>query len=191
VAGISVRFGSTDARKYASVTVESQPMPVTGDLRIILVNPTTGDSIAYYRNFDLEYLPMVAGGFQKVKGDYNKISQNIDYIDNSEAEFLLSDNPHKVFKGCLLNSAGIPLTPQFYRMGITESKAYKAIGNYSRFNFEHRRMDMIEGSFTSLMYAPDNNQEFYYPVSLHKQYRFADLVGDDTRFILCAPLEWI
>lgn len=189
VAGISVRFGDTDARKYASVTVESQPIPVTGDLRIILVNPTTGASIAYYRNFDLEYLPMVAGGFQKVKGDYNIITQNQDYIDKSEGQFLLSDNPHKVFKGCLLNSSGIPLSPSFYRMGVTESKAYKAIGNYARFNFEHRRMSMIEGSFTSLMYAPQNNQEFYYPVSLHKQYRFVDLAGQDKRFLLCSPVE--
>lgn len=189
VAGVFVRFGDTDARRYASVTVESHPIPVNGDVRIILVNPTTGDSVAHYRNFDLEYLPMVAGGFQKVKGDSEIITQTTNYPDKSEREIRISDNDHKVFKGCMLNSAGVPLAGDFYRLGISEHKRYKQLVNWINYNLEHRRMDMIEGDFKTVMFNPSNNQEFYYPIGLHKQYRFVDIEGDDTRFMLSAPLE--
>ena len=190
VNGIYVRFGDTDARRYTSASIESNPIPVSGNLYIILVNPSPGPNVtAYYRGVELEYLPMVAGGFQKVRGDYELITQTDNYRDKGEREIGISDNIHKVFKGCLLDSAGIPFTPDWRRLGIDEHKSYKKLCNYALFNFEHRRMDMIEGSFSELMYAPANNQEFYYPISLHKQYRFVDIPGKDKRFLLCSPLE--
>jgi hypothetical protein len=190
VAGIFVRFGDIDARRYTGTSVESQPIPVSGDMRIIIVNPINNpDVTAYYRGFELEYLPMVAGGFQKVKGDSWNLIQTTDYPDKSEREIKISNNLHKVFKGCMLDSAGVPLTPEWYRLGVDEEKDYKQLINFMSFNLERRRMDMIEGDFKTLMYYPENNQEFYYPIGLHKQYRFVDIPGEDIRFMLSAPLE--
>lgn len=187
---ITVRFGDTDTRRYTSVTLESQPMPVSGDVRVILYNPSSGDgnTMAFYRGFDFEYRPMVAGGFQNVKGDYFQTTNANAFPDKTEEEVNLADNLHKVFKGCLLNSQGVPFTQDFKRYGVDESKRYHQLTNTKKFNHEQRRYWFIEGSFTGITCAPENNQENIVPVGLHYQYKFVDL-PESRIFMLGAPLE--
>jgi hypothetical protein len=198
---ISVAFGDTDTRRYTSVSLESHPIPVTGDLRVILYNPSggggwlgdllnLGDVIAYYRGFELEYLPMVAGGFQKVKGDSWEVTQDTNFPDKRDLQVTISDNQHKVFKGCLLDGAGVPFTADWYRFGVDEHLHFKQLTARQFFNLEHRRMDMVEGDFKTLMFAPENSQELYYPIGFHKQYRFMDFGESvDRRCELSPPLE--
>jgi hypothetical protein len=147
------------------------------------------DSLTYIKNFNVDYYPYIANGYIQVNGDYVETQNANTYPDKTEEEVFLSDNPHKVFKGCLLNSAGIPLTPEFYRLGIDETKHYNEIINNIKFNLEQRRYWFIEGSFTGLTCQPENNQENIQPIGLQFQYRFSDIAGQDKRFMLGVPLE--
>lgn len=180
-----------DKRKWQSVSIESAPIPINGNLYIALINSTrtSHNQTQFFRNLEFEYMPMVAGGFRAVKGDSEKITQATDYKDKSEREIFVDNNPHKVFKGCLLDSDGIPLPAQWYKMGVAQYRRYKQWVNYDNFNLEHRQMDMIEGDFKTIFYNIANNPTQIFPIGFHKQYRFTDLAGDDTRFILSPPMD--
>jgi hypothetical protein len=186
---IYVNWGEigADKTKFASVTVESSPIPISGELYILLLG--SSERVVMMRNIDFEYFPFAAGGFKPVKGEkwtFTQTAQN--WPDKSEEEVYLSDNLHKVFKGCLLNSAGVPLSADFYRLGVSESKRYLQLTNYYKFQLEQRRYWMIEGSFSGLMYNTLQDPDSHYPLALHKQYRFTDL-ETPRRFMLGAPLE--
>jgi hypothetical protein len=186
---LNVQFGDSDTRKYASLSVESQPIPCNGNLRIILLNEGRDGHVNYFRNVEFEYFPMVAGGFQRVKGETDYFTQSQqNWPDKSTGEVFLSDNINKVFKGCLLNSSGIPLTADFYRLGINETKRYLQLTNFYKFQLEQRRYWFIEGSFSGLMFNSNHDPDDHYPLGLHKQYLFADL-DTPKRFILGGPLE--
>ncbi len=190
VAGIFVRFGNIDARKYTSVTVDSQPIPVTGDMRIILVNPI-GGATAFYRNFTLEYMPMVAGGFIKVKGEYVQRAQNgINFSDKSAEPIYLADNRHKVFQGAMLDLSGASTTPEWYRYGLPdERREYKDLTNLAEFNLLYRRFWEIQGTFRGTTYRPQNNYAGFLPMGFHKPVRFEDIPGEHRRFILVVPWD--
>jgi hypothetical protein len=178
-----------DATIYHSTNVESQPIPINGTMYICLISIPNGGK-QYFRNIEFEYFPYAAGGFRPVRGEtvtYEQTQQN--WPDKADDKIYLADNPHKVFKGCLLNSLGIPLTPSWYRLGEEETHSYMWWCNYFVFQLQQRRYQMIEGSFSSLMDAPNNDQEVYEPVGPHKQYRFSDVPNIDQRFVLSAPLE--
>src|SRR5690606_35995214 len=100
-----------------------------------------------------------------------------------------SDNPHKIFKGCILDNNGIPTTPNWYRLGISESRHYTELANIADYNHHYRRFWEIEGTFTGLRWAANNEQETYHPLSLHKNYRFADLPGENRQFMIASPLD--
>lgn len=194
--GIRYSYGdnapSSRFTEYNSVSVESTPIPISGTLYLVL--PIGGDAnigkYKAYKDIQFAYLPFVAGGFREVKGDYWKFTQGgQDFVDKSEEEVFLSDNTHKIFKGCLLNSTGIPLTPDWYRMGTSEHKAYNQLTNYNKFQLEQRRYLLIEGTFDGLFSVADNNRTNPQPVGLHTQYRFSDIPAMDQRFILGVPLE--
>jgi hypothetical protein len=88
----------------------------------------------------------------------------------------------------LLDFAGRPFTPDFHRYGVDESKRYTQLTNFNKFNLEQRRYWMIEGSFTGITCAPQNNQEAITPLGLHYRYRFVD-VPEIRIFMMGAPLE--
>jgi hypothetical protein len=191
--GIDISYAAgEDTREFHSASVESLSVPVNGDLYIVFRQTTSGSAGTYIRlrGFSIEVKPFIAGGYLQVTGESQTFTQTAqDFPDKSEAEVFLSDSGHKILKGCLLDSSGVPLTPDWYRMGMLESKSYLALINFNKFQLEQRRYWMVEGSFTGLFFEYNNNVNHPYPLSLAVIYRFTDLSDFDRRFILCAPLD--
>lgn len=179
-----------DVANWHTYDINSIPVPYDGTLYVMFTNNGDGFNIAYYQNFSIEVKPFIAGGYLQVTGESQTFTQTAqDFPDKSEAEVFLSDSGHKILKGCLLDSSGVPLTPDWHRMGMLESKSYLALINFNKFQLEQRRYWMVEGSFTGLFFEYNNNVNHPYPLSLAVIYRFTDLSDFDRRFILCAPLD--
>jgi hypothetical protein len=174
--------------EYAGFQIEPDEIPFSGTLYVGLCTQGFVGHQAYFKNLNVDYKPYVAGGYLQVKGDYWRVTQEINYPGKSEEEVYVSDNIHKVFKGTLLDLSGNPLTSDFYRLGLSESLHYKQITAMNRFNMIHRRMLHIEGSFKGITFAPQNNINGQMPIGLHKQYRYT-FAETDQRFILSAPLD--
>lgn len=181
---------ATDRTKlYKSVNLTSQSIPVDGTL-YIQITAVMDDGLpnrAIYRNFQIEYLPFVAGGYIQVKGDYWIRSQNKNYPDVGSDEVQISDSPKKLFKGALLFNNGLT-PPNWYRYGIAENRHFKELLNIARFNHSYRRMYAIEGSFNGLTYSTENNQLVKAPVGFFKRYRMVDMT-DPRDFVLVPPLK--
>jgi hypothetical protein len=177
-----------DSGTYTSFSFETPAFPITGRLYICLTNfdPPVGRK-TYYRSFDMEYIPFVAGGYVPVKGDYWIRQQNKVFPDVASDEVNISDSPLRVLKGALLfNDSLTP--PNWYRYGIAENRHFKDLLNIARFNHSYRRMYAIEGTFNGLTYAPENNQLIKAPVCFHKRYRMVDM-ADMRDFVLVPPLK--
>lgn len=185
--------GNDKTKVYKSVSLESQPIPVDGVAYVQLLN-VMDDSMpnhTYFRNFNIEYIPFVAGGYIQVDGDYWLRSQNKSFPDVAEDEVSISDSPKKVFKGALLLNNGSLTAPQWYRYAgfvLPESKHFKELLNIARFNHSYRRMYAIEGTFNGLNYSAQNNQLNKFPIGFHKRYRMVDLTNQRD-FVLVPPLK--
>lgn len=183
---------SDDPRKYHSYSVESQSIPVNGTLYLVLISQGISSFLGprhYFRNVTLEYIPFVAGGYRQVKSEYFKISQNTPYPNKVEDTININCNAHKVFKGCLLDTNGVPLSDEWYRYGLSETRRFNYLTTLQRYNHEYRRFQFIEGSFSGLKQSSNNNQDNLQPIALHKQYRFVDIPGEDRRFMITSPLQ--
>jgi hypothetical protein len=177
-----------DSATYTSFSFTTPQFPINGILYVCLVSfdPPVGRKV-YYRSFDLEYVPFVAGGYVPVKGDYWIRSQNKVFPDVAIDEVQISDAPIRVLKGALL--AGGTLTPaNWYRYGIAENRHFKELLNIARFNHSYRRMYAIEGSFNGLTYSAENDQLVKAPIAFFKRYRMVDMT-DPRDFVLVPPLK--
>jgi hypothetical protein len=188
---INVEFvDTTDKTKiYKSVTLESQPIPEDGVLYIQFLNVMDNNlpNQTYFRNFEFNYLPFVAGGYIQVKGDYWIREQNKVFPDVAKEEVRISDSPKKMIQGSLLVGSNLA-TPTWYRYGIAETRMFKELLNIARFNHSYRRMYAIDGSFNGLNASAANEQLNKFPVSFHKRYRFVDMTNPRD-FVLVPPLK--
>ncbi|HTE24949.1 hypothetical protein [Flavitalea sp.] len=177
----------SDTTKFYSLTVETQTIPVDGTFYFSFITGPTGRTI-YITGFDLEYIPYIAGGYIQVEGDYVQHSQDANNQDNDIEEIMISDSQIQVVEGAMLNAAGLPTNPTWYRGNIVERQHFKGLVNLVRFNMAWRRFWDITGSFTSLDFEPENDQLNKQPIGYHKNYRFIDL-GLVREFILRPPLR--
>lgn len=179
-----------DKRKWASVSIESPPIPATGNLYIALVNDTYPEpQTQFFRNLTFEYIPFIAGGFIKTEGDYWIRTQIKNFTDKTEEKVNLSDTPHKILKGCILDTDENPTNPQWFRFGLTESRHYKELINIGEYNLLYRRFLTIDGTFRGLTYVPDNIPINHAPIGFHKNYRFSNFPGENRQFVLLCPFE--
>lgn len=176
--------------EWTSFDITPPEIPFNGSFYIGLVTTGVTNSTASFKNFSVEYLPFVAGGYIQVKADYWIRSQNKNYPDISDEEVFISDNEHKVFKGSILKlSDGKPTTQSWYRDGVTEIRHYKELINIAEYNMLYRRFWQIEGSFNGLTYSPENNTIEFFPLSLHCVYKFTDITPEERYFMLNTPVE--
>lgn len=182
---------------YKSVNLESQAIPVDGTLYIQLINvmDNSTPNQAYFRNFNFEYRPFIAGGYIQVKGDYWTRLQNKNFPDVADDEVKISDSPRKMLQGALLLADGSLTTPDWYRFTFVgdinpflESKHFKELLNIARFNHSYRRMYALDGSFNGLNCAAENEQLNKFPVRFDKKYRLVDM-AQARDFVLVPPLS--
>lgn len=191
---ISVTFQTSDAtKKFANISVESPTIPVDGTMYIVLANPNqdtlaTPPYIVYFKKFNFEYRPFIAGGYLPVNGDYWQTSQDQNLLDKSDEEIFLSDTPKAVLKGALYqNDLSTLTTKTWRRFGIDESRGFKELANLSRFNHAWRRMWTVEGTFAGLRFTPSNNTTYWEPLSFHRHFFFPDVAKFSGRYFMLVP----
>lgn len=190
---LSKFYGSgEDASQYVSFTLNPPPLPITGNLYIIFMSydAPMGRKV-YYKNFSFEYYPSVAGSYAQVKGDYAQTSQNDRFKDTIDEEVFISDTTQKILQGALYRENLEDLTtPTWRRLGITETRHFKEIGELARFNANYRRMWKIDGQYDGLKFSPAGNSTIIEPLSFHRQYAFPDSsLLNGHYFVLVPPLN--
>lgn len=178
---------------YKSISLESPPIPVDGTLYIQLcaVLDDNLPNMAFFKNFQFEYVPFVAGGYRQVSGDYAQTSQDDNYKDVIDEEVYISDSTKKVLQGSLYRENLTDLTtPTWHRYGVSESRHFKELGELARFNANYRRMWKIDGQFDGLKFSPADNSTIIEPLSFHRQFYFPDSTKlNGHYFVLVPPLS--
>lgn len=173
---------------YGGIDIDPPEIPVDGELYIGLWGSAAVGGHTYYKSFNVEYTPMVAGGYIPVKGDMWNTEQNLNFIDVTDNEIRISDSHPRAIKGNLLRADGVTATtPTWYRYGLTESRHYKELANVGRYNTEFRRFMMFQGTFTSTKSAPQNDPTNTRPISFGDIFKFVDL-PEQPECVLVAPL---
>lgn len=190
---LSKYYGSgEDAAQYATFTLHPPPLPISGNLYILLMSydPPMSRKV-YYKNFSFDYYPSVAGSYAQVRGDYAQTSQNDRYKDVIDEDVYISDSTQKILQGALYRANLEDLTtPTWRRLGRTETMHFKEMGEFARFNNTFRRMWKIDGQFDGLKFTPAGNSIILEPLSFHRQFSFPDsplLTGH--YFVLVPPLN--
>lgn len=177
---------------YRAQSLTSAPIPVDGTAYVQLVNAnslTIGANEAYFKNFTIDYLPFVAGGYVQVKGDYWKTAQDANVKDVIEEEVFLSDSQKKVLRGALLRNDGVTLTtPTWYRYGRSESKHYKELLNLGKYCHYYRRYRKITGLFRGVKCYSENDPTSFFPLGFHKQIKFVNN-SSSRQYVIAPPLD--
>lgn len=185
-----------DTREWFNFSVDSGPLPADGTLYIALnaIGSAGGSNVGaevYWKGFQFTYRMYVFGGFLPVKGDYVSRLQ-AGYSDKIDDEIFVSDAMKGLIKGAIYADANYLTTPEWSILGAGGQYHYKELTNLSEFNFTRKRYWHIEGDFTSTFWAPENNQTNQRPLSIFRNYVFADLpllAGMERQFIFVPPLE--
>ncbi len=176
--------------QYTSFSINVPPLPVKGKMYIGLMNTDSTNTLAYFKNLSIEYLPYINGSLQQIKADYAQTTQNANYKDTIDEEVFISDSPKKVFQGALYRENLIDLTtPTWHRYSVNEQRHFKELGELARFNNNYRRMWKMEGQYDGLKFTPANNATIIEPLSFHRQFSFPDsskMAGH--YFVLVPPL---
>ncbi len=185
--GNSIQQQSDNFAEWSSGRCEAPPSPVDGTIYVAMASNISGNT-PVFRNFRVEFLPFIAGGYKQLKGDYAETAQNINFKDVIDVEVFISDSPRKVFQGSLYRSNLQDLTtPTWHRYGKVESRHFKEIGEIARYNFTYRRMYSVEGSFDGLKYTPVDNGLVIEPLSFHRHYTFPDHPLLNGRYFALVP----
>lgn len=182
--------GNDKTKVYKSVNIESQPIPVDGVAYVQFLN-VMDDGLpnqAYFRNFSIEYIPFIAGGYIQIKGDYAQTSQNTSLKDTIDEEVFISDSPKKVFQGALYRENLTDLTtPTWHRYSVNEQRHFKELGELARYNNNYRRMWKIDGQFDGLKFNPAGDLPLLEPLSFHRHFTFPDSSLLNGRYFVLVP----
>lgn len=96
-----------ELQDWATVSVEAPPLPVAGKIYILLRKNGYNNTVeTYFSNLQFDYIPYIAGTYQKYSGQYDKVEQTAAYKANRDEEFYLYDSPKKLFKGAIKRDNG-------------------------------------------------------------------------------------
>lgn len=189
------RYNITEnTTEWKTVSFSDLVIPANGTMYLLLGtgNVNTNNEV-HFKDIKIELTTYFRGSKFNIKGDYHTNIQNYEFPDNSEQSYKISDSPKRLIKGSFFwtNSSNtrILLTPDFYRYPNTEeTKNFKQLANYGKFNHTYRRFYKIEGDFTSIMYNTASDQNLRKPLGFHKRYRFTDMTPQ-REFVLEPSLE--
>lgn len=189
---IEAYFGDSDARQWTGVSVDSEPIPVNGDLYIMLLNKRTDSKTAFFRNLSLDYYPKIGGSFQSLEGGAWITSQNKEIKSEREDTVRMSDCSKPVIQGTLSHSNGQPMNGVWYRLnaaGGGTARTYTELQNLSIYTENYKRYDRIEGYMKGLMCSPSNNTSVEYPIGFEHTYKFTDSPIAAKTFVMVPPLS--
>lgn len=151
---------NTDTRNWIAGSVDADPVPVSGDLEILLLQHSIHGPglLTHFANLQFHYIPYINGTYQKFNSLHNKVSQTIKTKNKREEQVYLYDRIKALFKGALeVKTAG----GQYHsingwydgNLGTTGALGIASYGKYQAFDFwnQNRRViRKIPGSLLGL-----------------------------------------
>lgn len=144
---ISDRYvrNDVDTTKWMSASVDANPVPVAGEIEILLRQMTATGT--HYANLQFDYHPYINDSYQNYNSQKHKVSQALNTKAKREEDVYIGDLPRPLFKGALfLKTAGgqYYLTRNWYNYnaGTSGELAIASFGKYQAFELwnQHRRI---------------------------------------------------
>lgn len=153
--------GTTDEREWMNVSVEADPVPISGNVYVCLLKSSLygNTTDTYFSNISFEYIPYIDGVYKKITGQYNKWYLDLVVKPNFTDEVNISDSPKPLFKGALFiyDGSGYVLVSRFYNLWRTPTPTdpddyynfgkIQALGYWNQYN---RAMRVFDGSMQGL-----------------------------------------
>jgi hypothetical protein len=151
-----------EAEEWQTVSVDTKPLPVDGEVRVLLLNSSIHgtDMETHFSNMVFTYHPYINGAYSVYRGQYNKVSQELNTRQVRDEEVFISDSPKKLFKGAMfkLEGSDYVLCERFYAAnvfpdGVPDDGFYHPYGYlqaFSVWNQYNRAMVKLEGKIDGL-----------------------------------------
>jgi hypothetical protein len=145
-----------DETKWSSTGVDTNPIPVSGTIEILLLQHTTAEH--HFANLQLELYMYINDSYQKYDAQINTVSHAINTKQKREDEVFIADSPHSSIKGTqFLKTAGgqYHKTKAWYNylagtsgeLGIAPFGKYQA---FERWNQHNRIIRKFQGSLIGM-----------------------------------------
>ena len=93
---------NVDFREWQHISIEAPPIPVDGELEILLINnDAPNNQTKDFFNISFDYIPLINGSYHKYQGQSNTTTQNGNYKNKIEDQVYITNSPKKLFKGAL------------------------------------------------------------------------------------------
>lgn len=105
---VSLDFDVLNEEEWQTLSWDTPPMPVTGNMYIWLnqfnqLSSSDDNKEIWYNNLSVEYTAFINGSYQKYSGQQHKVTRtDTGYFAKREEQVYISDSPKKLFKGALL-----------------------------------------------------------------------------------------
>lgn len=169
-----------DTKKWMPASVDANPVPVGGEIEILLRQMTATGTM--YSNLQFEYHPYVNDNYQDYTAQKHKVSQALNTKATIEEDVYTGDLPRPLYKGAMFidNGPAYSLTRNWYNYnaGTSGELAIASFGKYQAFEYwnQHRR---IIRKFQGTLRGMDTVTPTDIPGLLH-QYTFTAATDHST-----------
>lgn len=151
--------GKEDETQWISHSIEVDPLPVNGKVDIFLYQANIFGNVndTHFANIQFDYIPLIDGVYQKVTGQYNKVSIDENRKANKDEEIYVSNMISPQWKGNVFRYDGTNyvLGGNWYDynlgtsggLGLTRLGKWQAFGLWNQYN---RLIRKFQGSLLGL-----------------------------------------
>lgn len=184
-----VNLVGLNSTEWRTISFEDSILPATGRMYLTFGaddNLPAGTEL-HIKDINITYSPQIRGGYNPVKGDFNRYEQNVNYRNSNDDEVFISDSPKRIISGALFNSSGgTLLNPDWHRRGVAESKRYSALVAQGLYNLNYRKFRKIEGNFKGYDYEMNDGGPLA-PIGPMTKFEFTDT--GEARQYLCMNIR--
>lgn len=166
---------------WNTVQVESTSIPITGTIRVNLLN-STNDNIRYFKNLDFEILNRVDGFVEGLTGIEAKFTKTQDLKTNNNYDLHLNDYISESYKGLIYEMDGTtPTDFEWYRYRYSgERQSFKKQNAIAHWSHDRYDRDKIDASFYGLIW---NDAGAARVIGLLNTIKLVDELPDKTFYI--------
>jgi hypothetical protein len=167
-----------DESQWQNYSVEVDPCPVDGVVDVMLFQTNIyGDvSETHFANIQFEYIPIIDGVYQRVTGQYNKVSNTQNRKANKDEQIFISDAVSPNWKGVLFRNTGTAFARigNVYDynlgttggLGLTRFSKWQDFAIWNQYNRTVRKFQAnLLGLDTNLSEIPSMIHKFYFTAS--------------------------
>jgi hypothetical protein len=129
-----------DETQWTTHSIEVDPCPVAGSVDIMLFQSNIYGNVndTHFANLQFDYIPIINGIYQKLTGQYHKVSNTDNRKANKDEQIYISDAEVPNWKGVLWRDLGGGAYARVdrvydYRLGTTGALGLDRFGAYQDF----------------------------------------------------------